>query len=101
VLFLKFRKLIGLYEVRNPKLGNNCLSVLDNKSNVEFQMAYHLKDEKCITFEEKLEKTLFNLMDNATGFHEKEKKNLIIMVKKMIPIMKFKFQMIVPYYPKK
>jgi hypothetical protein len=35
-------------------------------------------------------------MDNASGFHEKEKKNLIIMVKKMIPIMKFKFQMIVP-----
>lgn len=93
---MKFRKLIGINEVRNPKLGNNCLPILDNKSNVEFQMSYHLKDEKCITFEGKLEKTLFNLMDNAIGFHEKEKKNVIIMVKKMIPIMKFKFQMIVP-----
>ncbi|HEY4619216.1 MAG TPA: HAMP domain-containing sensor histidine kinase [Flavobacterium sp.] len=67
-----------LYEVNIPKLVNDCIKMLDNKSNVEFHITYHLKDENCITLGKKLEKVLFSLLDNAIRFHDKEKKNVII-----------------------
>lgn len=67
-----------LYEVNIPKLVDDCIKMLDNKSNVEFHMAYHLKDEECITLGKKLEKVLFSLLDNAIRFHDKETKNVTI-----------------------
>ncbi|SDW33927.1 sensor histidine kinase [Flavobacterium degerlachei] len=69
-----------LYEVNIPKLINDCVEMLDNKSNVEFHMTYHLKEEKCITLGKKLEKVVFSLLDNAIRFHDKEMKNVIIEV---------------------
>lgn len=72
------RTKMELYEVNIPKLVDDCIKMLDNKSNVEFHMAYHMKDEECITLGKKLEKVLFSLLDNAIRFHDKEKKNVII-----------------------
>lgn len=72
------RSKMELYEVNIPKLVNDCLEMLDNKSNVEFHMSYHIKDEKCITLGKKLEKVLFSLLDNAIRFHDKEKKNITV-----------------------
>lgn len=69
-----------LYEVNIPKLVNDCVEMLDNKSNVEFHMTYHLKEEKCITLGKKLEKVVFSLLDNAIRFHDKEKKNVFVEV---------------------
>ncbi|EIA07817.1 sensor histidine kinase [Flavobacterium frigoris] len=69
-----------VYEVNIPKLVNDCVEMLDNRSNVEFHIAYHIKDEKCITLGKKLEKVVFSLLDNAIRFHDKEKKNVTIEV---------------------
>lgn len=74
------RTKMELYEVSIPKLVNDCVEMLDDKANVEFQMAYHLKDEKCITLGKKLEKVIFSLLDNAIRFHDKEKKKVTIEV---------------------
>jgi signal transduction histidine kinase len=68
------------YEVNIPKLMNDCVEMLDDKSNVEFHMAYHLQDEQCITLGKKLEKVVFSLLDNAIRFHDKEKKHVTIEV---------------------
>ncbi|MFV5689401.1 sensor histidine kinase [Flavobacterium sp. ZT3R25] len=67
-----------LYEVNIPKLVNDCIKMLADKSNVEFHFTYHLKNENTVTLGKKLQKVLFNLLDNAVRFHDKEKKNVFI-----------------------
>jgi signal transduction histidine kinase len=67
-----------LYNVNIPKLVNDCIETLEDKSNVEFHFEYNLKNENTVTLGKKLQKSLFNLIDNAVRFHDKEKKNVFI-----------------------
>lgn len=69
-----------LYEVNIPKLVNDCIEMLANKSNAEFHFTYHLKKENSVTLGKKLQKVLFSLLDNAVRFHDKEKKNVFVEV---------------------
>ncbi|MFV8375749.1 sensor histidine kinase [Flavobacterium sp. LB1P62] len=67
-----------LYEVNIPKLVSDCIEMLTDKSNVEFHVTYNLKNENTVTLGKKLQKILFNLLDNAVRFHDKEKKNVFV-----------------------
>jgi signal transduction histidine kinase len=67
-----------LYNVNIPKLVNDCIETLEDKSNVEFHFEYNLKNENTVTLGKKLQKSLFSLIDNAVRFHDKEKKNVFI-----------------------
>lgn len=72
------RTKMELFEVSIPKLVNDCIAMLDDKTNIEFHINYNLIDEKCITLGKKLEKVIYSLLDNAVRFHDKEKKNVSI-----------------------
>lgn len=74
------RSEMELYEVNIPKLVNDCIEMLANKSNAEFHFTYHLKKENSVTLGKKLHKVLFSLLDNAVRFHDKEKKNVFVEV---------------------
>jgi signal transduction histidine kinase len=67
-----------LYEVNIPKLVNDCIEMLADKSNVEFHFTYNLKNENTVTLGKKLQKVFFNLLDNAVRFHDKDKKNVFV-----------------------
>ena len=67
-----------LYEVNIPKLVNDCVEMLENKSNVEFHFTYNLNNENSIVLGKKMQKVLFSLLDNAVRFHDKEKKNVFV-----------------------
>jgi signal transduction histidine kinase len=69
-----------LYEVNIPKLVNDCIEMLDGKSNVDFHFIYNLKNENGVVLGKKLQKVLFSLLDNAVRFHDKEKKNVFVEV---------------------
>lgn len=66
------------YEVNIPKLVKECMATLDNKTNVKFHENYNLYNENCITLGKKLNKVIFNLLDNAVRFHDKQIKNVFI-----------------------
>ena len=72
------RSEMELYEVNIPKLVNDCVEMLENKSNVEFHFTYNLNNENSIVLGKKLQKVLFSLLDNAVRFHDKEKKNVFV-----------------------
>jgi signal transduction histidine kinase len=67
-----------LYEVNFPKLVEECIASLDYEQNVKFQVEYHLDNESCITVGKKLNKVIFNILDNAVRFHDKEIKNIYV-----------------------
>ncbi|MFV5697942.1 sensor histidine kinase [Flavobacterium sp. ZT3R17] len=69
-----------LYEVNIPKLVTDCIEMVDNKSEVEFHLSYNLINENSIILGKKLQKVLYNLLDNAIRFHDKEKKNVFVEV---------------------
>ncbi|MFE3848740.1 ATP-binding protein [Flavobacterium sp. LB3P45] len=66
------------YEVNIPKLVKECMVTLDNKTNVKFHLNYNLYNENCITLGKKMNKVIFNLLDNAVRFHDKEIKNVFV-----------------------
>lgn len=66
------------YELNIPKLIEECMATVDNKANVKFRVNYDLKNENCITLGKKLNKVVFNLLDNAVRFHDKEIKNVFV-----------------------
>ena len=66
------------YEVNIPKLVKECMATLDNKTNVKFHENYNLYNENCVTLGKKLNKVIFNLLDNAVRFHDKQIKNVFI-----------------------
>jgi signal transduction histidine kinase len=72
------RSEMELYEVNIPKLVTDCIEMVDNKSDVEFHLSYNLVNESGIVLGKKLQKVLYNLMDNAVRFHDKEKKNVFV-----------------------
>ncbi|KIA87752.1 histidine kinase [Flavobacterium sp. AED] len=69
-----------LYEVNIPKLVTDCIEMIDNKSEVEFHLSCNLINENSIILGKKLQKVLYNLLDNAIRFHDKEKKNVFVEV---------------------
>lgn len=66
------------YEVNIPKTVEGCIASLDNKLNVTFHVNYNLSNENCITLGKKLNKVIFNLLDNAVRFNDKEIKNVFV-----------------------
>ncbi|MEZ7500106.1 HAMP domain-containing sensor histidine kinase [Flavobacterium sp. Arc3] len=74
------RTKMELFEVSIPKLVNDCIEMLGDKTNLEFHISYNLIDEKCITLGKKLEKVIYSLLHNAIQFNDKEKKNVSIEV---------------------
>jgi signal transduction histidine kinase len=66
------------YEVNIPKLVEECMATLDDKINVKFHVNYNLSNENCITLGKKLNKVIFNLLDNAVRFHDKQIKNVFV-----------------------
>jgi signal transduction histidine kinase len=74
------RSEMELYEVNIPKLVTDCIEMVDNKSDVEFHLSYNLLNENGIILGKKLQKVLYNLLDNAVRFHDKEKKNVFVAV---------------------
>jgi signal transduction histidine kinase len=70
-----------LYEVNIPKLMEECMATLDNKINVKFHVNYNLSNENCLTLGKKLNRVIFNLLDNAVRFHDKEIKNVFVDVR--------------------
>jgi signal transduction histidine kinase len=67
-----------VYEVNIPKVVEECIASLDNKLNVKFHLKYDLSNENCITLGKKLNKVIFNLLDNAVRFHDKQIKNVFV-----------------------
>lgn len=67
-----------MYEVNIPNLVEECIAILDNKLNVKFHVNYDLSNENCITLGKKLNKVVFNLLDNAIRFHDKQIKNVFV-----------------------
>lgn len=74
------RSEMELYEVNIPKLVSDCIETIENKSEVEFHLSYNLINENAVILGMKLQKVLFNLLDNAVRFHDKEKKNVFVEV---------------------
>lgn len=69
-----------LYDVNLPKLVNDSIQIIKNHQNVEFHLNFYLKTESFETLGKKLQKVLFNLLDNAVRFHDKEKGNVYVEV---------------------
>lgn len=69
-----------MYEVNIPNLVEECMAILDNKLNVKFHVNYDLSNENCITLGKKLNKVVFNVLDNAVRFHDKQIKNVFVNV---------------------
>ncbi len=67
-----------LYEVNLPKLVNDSILIIEEQQNVEFHLNYYLRNESFETLGKKLQKVLFNLLDNAVRFHDKEKGNVYL-----------------------
>ena len=68
------------YEVNIPKMIDGCIATVDIKSNIIFHINYNLSNENFITLGKKLKKVIFNLLDNAVRFHDKEIKNVSVYV---------------------
>jgi signal transduction histidine kinase len=71
---------MDLFEVSIPKVVNDCIAMLGDKTKIEFHISYNLIDEKCITLGKKLEKVIYSLLHNAVQFHDKENKNVFIKI---------------------
>ncbi|MFE3866613.1 ATP-binding protein [Flavobacterium sp. LS2P90] len=67
-----------MYEVNIPKVVEECIASLDDKINVKFHVNYDLSNENCITLGKKLNKVIFNILDNAVRFHDKQIKNVFV-----------------------
>ncbi len=67
-----------LYEVNLPKLVNDSIRIIEERENVEFHLNYYLRNESFETMGKKLQKVLFNLLENAVRFHDKEKGNVYV-----------------------
>jgi signal transduction histidine kinase len=66
------------YEVNIPKLVNNCIHLVENKSDAELHVTFNLANENFTTLGEKLKKVIWNILDNAVRFHDKQVKNVYI-----------------------
>ena len=72
------RSHMELYEVDIAKLVSDCTEMIDKDLNVMFHITVDLKDNKCSTLGKKLEKVIYNLIDNAVRFHDKDEMNVSI-----------------------
>jgi signal transduction histidine kinase len=69
---------MDLSEVSIPKLVNDCIEMIDDRTNIEFHISYKVSVYKFTTLVKKLEKVIYSLLHNAIQFHDKEKKNIFI-----------------------
>lgn len=69
-----------IYEVNIPKMINDCIPLIDNKSEAVFHLTFNGSNENCITLGKKLQKVLFSLLDNAVRFQDKENGNVFVEV---------------------
>lgn len=69
-----------IYEVNIPKMINDCIHLIDNKSKVTFHLTFNGSNENCTTLGKKLQKVLFSLLDNAVRFQDKENGNVFVAV---------------------
>lgn len=69
-----------LYEVDIAKLVSDCTEMIDKDLNVSFHITCNLKDNKYTTLGKKLEKIIYNLINNAVRFHDKQRMNVFIEV---------------------
>lgn len=72
------RTKMDVFEVAIPKLIDDCLEVLGDKTNVKFHLSYNLLDEKCITLGKKLEQVVNSVIHNAIRFNNNVQKNVWI-----------------------
>lgn len=75
------RTKMDVFEVSIPKVLNDCIEMLGDKTNIEFHISCDVHNEKCITLGKKLEKVIYSLVHNAIQFNNKEKKNVFIEIK--------------------
>lgn len=68
------------YEVNIPKMVEECIASLDIGATVKFHINYNVSDQNCITLGKKLNKVIYNLLENAVRFHDKEIKNIFVAV---------------------
>ncbi len=66
------------YEVSIPELVKECAAMATTTPNVSFHYRIEIEHEKVTTLAKKLEKVLFNLIENAIQFHDKDKINIFI-----------------------
>lgn len=67
-----------LYEVHLPQLVNDCIKIIDNRQSIQFHLNYHCSTDGLLTMGKKLQKVLYNLLDNAVRFHDQEKGNVYV-----------------------
>ena len=67
-----------LYEVNIPKVVEECIASLDYNRTAKFHVKCNLSYENCVTLGKKLNKVIFNLLDNAVRFHDKQIKNVFV-----------------------
>jgi signal transduction histidine kinase len=67
-----------LYEVNLPTLVNDSIRMIKQQQDVSFHFNYYLRNESFKTLGKKLQKVLFNLIDNSVRFHDKEKGNVYL-----------------------
>jgi signal transduction histidine kinase len=72
------RTKMDLSELSIPKLVNDCIEMVGDRTNIEFHITCKVSDYKCTTLVKKLEKVIYSLLRNAIQFHDKEKKNIFI-----------------------
>lgn len=66
------------YEINIPKMVQDSITSIPNKTDVNFHLCFNLVNENCVTLGKKLNKVIFNLLDNAVRFHDKVVKNVWI-----------------------
>jgi signal transduction histidine kinase len=67
-----------LYEVNLPTLINDSIRMIKEQQNVTFHFNHYLRNENFETLGKKLQKVLFNILDNAVRFHDKGKGNVYV-----------------------
>jgi hypothetical protein len=67
---------MDLSELSIPKLVNDCIEMIDDRTNIEFHISCKVSGYKCTTLVKKLEKVIYSLLHNIQ-FHDKEKKNIL------------------------
>ena len=72
------RTKMDLSELSIPKLVNDCIEMIGDRTNIEFRISCKVSGYKCTTLVKKLEKVIYSLLHNAIQFHDKEKKNIFI-----------------------
>lgn len=67
-----------VYEVDIAKLVSDCTEMIDKDLEVKFHITCNVADNKYSILGKKLERVIYNLIDNAVRWHHNEKMNVFI-----------------------